>query len=674
VNAEGYYNLGIMYKDGIGVKTDFGRALKLLKSAAEQPPYLGPPLSAKPRTGVIEAQHSLGLCYHYGTGVPKDIHQAIGWYERAVTHRNPFSANNLGMIYIDGTGVPRDVDKGVSLLNMAAEGNDVNAMINLSNYHKTTGNRRMAFEWMKRAADGGHVEAQLALADFWPDDLRDPPSSSAVLSPSDVFDLQAIRFLLSTMEELGNSGKAYPSSPMTAPYRFDPEMLQKHAAKGSSTAAMLLKAVRRFFKGLRLFCTEGSDDSAVLEFGEAIRITDVVCPIPQALKENWRSILPPMIAIDKKSDLDRAARYCWILAEGNDLDALVSFFDQCTRNYPEEQRFWDFRVCNLAFKNDWEQALRVVIEGRVRHPTDPDLMLSHAKVLTSLGKVKEARELYEEFLKCAASDHRFFPKALYALAMFSVMDKTPNIEEQISQCREAEKRQLPCFLPYQCRDKEALEKLLSTKHSFRSTVTDFAEKESQQKRKARLEDPRRVDLFRNFNNAAAGTHALLQGRTKKTTLVPAAKAKAPKRAETLKWITLKEMDPGKDFIHKGRILSLTVIADGHSTGSSISALVEDDFGESTRFFVYNDLSFDLKVGDQLTVSNPYHRIAADLRRGIRVDDPKTVEKTGRILKACNACCAPDSPNACSRCKVPYCSRECQVLDWNHYAHNLVCQE
>ena len=67
--AEAYYNRGLRYYAGHGVKQDYAEALKWLRLAAEQ--------------GYVEAQTFLGVMYANGQGVGQDYAEAARWYRLA---------------------------------------------------------------------------------------------------------------------------------------------------------------------------------------------------------------------------------------------------------------------------------------------------------------------------------------------------------------------------------------------------------------------------------------------------------------------------------------------------------------------------------------------------------------------------------------------------------------
>ena len=40
---------------------------------------------------------------------------------------------------------------------------------------------------------------------------------------------------------------------------------------------------------------------------------------------------------------------------------------------------------------------------------------------------------------------------------------------------------------------------------------------------------------------------------------------------------------------------------------------------------------------------------------------------------CNVCAQPSKKLKCSKCKTPYCSVACQVLDWKSRGHKAICK-
>uniref|UniRef100_A0A914PDE5 Probable UDP-N-acetylglucosamine--peptide N-acetylglucosaminyltransferase SPINDLY n=1 Tax=Panagrolaimus davidi TaxID=227884 RepID=A0A914PDE5_9BILA len=125
-NAEGMYNLGLLYERGKGVKRDFDESLRwFLKAANGKAEIMA-------GSGIPEAQHTLGLKYSEGAGVEKNFKTAVEWYEKAIKNGSAASANNLGILYKRGHGVERSLKKAFQYFKIASNGGDTSAMGNLA--------------------------------------------------------------------------------------------------------------------------------------------------------------------------------------------------------------------------------------------------------------------------------------------------------------------------------------------------------------------------------------------------------------------------------------------------------------------------------------------------------------------------------------------------------------
>jgi hypothetical protein len=83
-----------MYRDGLGVPQDHGRAREWFLKAADQ--------------GLAEAQYNLGVIYHHGQGVPQDYGTAIEWFRKAADQGLANAQLSLGAMYAFGQGVSQD--------------------------------------------------------------------------------------------------------------------------------------------------------------------------------------------------------------------------------------------------------------------------------------------------------------------------------------------------------------------------------------------------------------------------------------------------------------------------------------------------------------------------------------------------------------------------------------
>ena len=84
-DARAQTNLGILYKQGQAVKTNYPEAIKWFQKAANQ--------------GYAKAQNCLGVMYQHGLGVNKNDSEAFKWFGLAAEQGNPFWLYNLARMY-----------------------------------------------------------------------------------------------------------------------------------------------------------------------------------------------------------------------------------------------------------------------------------------------------------------------------------------------------------------------------------------------------------------------------------------------------------------------------------------------------------------------------------------------------------------------------------------------
>ena len=98
--------LGVIYANGTGVLKDVAEAVRWFRLAADQ--------------GLVYAQRNLGWMYENGNGVLKDAVEAVRWYRRAADQGDAMAQGNLGLMYIAGSRVPRDIVTAHMWLNIAS--------------------------------------------------------------------------------------------------------------------------------------------------------------------------------------------------------------------------------------------------------------------------------------------------------------------------------------------------------------------------------------------------------------------------------------------------------------------------------------------------------------------------------------------------------------------------
>ena len=111
-DADSQFNLGLIFKNALGVELNNVKAIKLFKKAAIQE-HAG-------------AQYEVGKYY-----LQRDYIKALHWYKKAAEQEYPDAQYYLGLMYAKGHGVPQDLS--------------------------------VSFEWYKKAASKGNSDAQLKI-------------------------------------------------------------------------------------------------------------------------------------------------------------------------------------------------------------------------------------------------------------------------------------------------------------------------------------------------------------------------------------------------------------------------------------------------------------------------------------------------------------------------------
>ena len=187
-----------------------------------------------------------------------------------------------------------------------------------------------------------------------------------------------------------------------------------------------------------------------------------------------------------------------------------------------------------------------------------------------------------------------------ATTSFDILHKAM---ETYNQGLDAERLQLPCFLPYNSENKLRLEEMfrlfkqinnvVRTVPPKTTTITPTAAASSRsslsRQSNLRLNDPRRIELFKQHREYSAQLKEAdaRQSLVLYTTVTPRAKQQLPKSLVGLKSITLKEMDPTKDHVYDGFVLSATIIEHAYAFQPSIRLLIEDENLDIERMYIYD---------------------------------------------------------------------------------------
>ncbi|MDL2207258.1 sel1 repeat family protein [Desulfovibrio sp. OttesenSCG-928-M16] len=162
VNAEkgqpqAMLTVGTLYEQGIGVPRNFTKALEWYTKAAN--------------AGDRDAWMSLGVCYEIGIGTTADPDKALAAYTRSASLGFHPAQYKLADMYLKGRGVARDESKGFDYLNKAAEGRESAAMFDMGvvlgdGLFGRKAEPEKARQWFTKAAEAGHAQSILSLADM----------------------------------------------------------------------------------------------------------------------------------------------------------------------------------------------------------------------------------------------------------------------------------------------------------------------------------------------------------------------------------------------------------------------------------------------------------------------------------------------------------------------------
>jgi len=108
-DPDGENLVGICYHRGIGVDRDLAAAIKWYRLAAEQKN--------------VTAATTLGVLLELGNGVPRDLHEAARWFRVGAEGGDTIARYRLGLFYRDGTGVETNLDEALRLLRLASQSN-----------------------------------------------------------------------------------------------------------------------------------------------------------------------------------------------------------------------------------------------------------------------------------------------------------------------------------------------------------------------------------------------------------------------------------------------------------------------------------------------------------------------------------------------------------------------
>ncbi|CAF1230317.1 unnamed protein product [Rotaria sordida] len=438
--------------------------------------------------------------------------------------------------------------------------------------------------------------------------------------------------------------------------------------------------------------TESQENEFVHELSQCYRIEHIVAQIPGVeMYQKTDDIVDHVLhrcsreLNDAVSQLDEDARICYAVLHMDSKEFIAQFLGPCKQKYPKSIFFFELSTSVNALLGQYETALCDANTGLEIDSNYYELLYCKAAALRLINKdIDETISAYRAFLAVVPEDHRKVPESYYAMASCRFMhlkqnDTTDIIKKIYQEGEEAEKKQLPCFLPYDSSSKTFLKHVLNEKSLLNAEPAPIVD------RKLRLTDPHRIEVISKHREWESHRnnldHSLISGAHE-----PRVKQQVPKSLIELKSITLGEMNPTRDHIYSGYVLSVTIIDATHSWTPSIHLVIEDENLDCERIGIYGFTkeqgeyltSKVYTIGSKMNIINPYLRIgASDIKPFIRIDDFSSIlmqSESERVINMCRCCGEPNALHACRKCKqARYCSKECQTMDWQLYKHKLICK-
>lgn len=119
-NAESQFRLGWIYMRGEGYT-----GVSFIRDVPKNPAKAGQWYQKAADQGHVDAQYNLGMLYKLGLGVQEDPKQAFAWLQKAAAQGNDIAQYHLGLMYAEGAGVKRSLPHASAWLALAAaQGNE----------------------------------------------------------------------------------------------------------------------------------------------------------------------------------------------------------------------------------------------------------------------------------------------------------------------------------------------------------------------------------------------------------------------------------------------------------------------------------------------------------------------------------------------------------------------
>ena len=177
--AMAQYNLGLLYHNGFGVDRDIVKAYQYYKKAADKEyeqavtalKGIVKELEEVANQGNLYALLFLGDLYRKGTYINKDLSKAFTNYEKAANKNHYYAQCIIGYMYEDGLGIKKDLEKAFLWYEKSAKQDYAPAQHYIAlMYYYGDGiekNYSKAYEWCKKAAEQNYPYSLGFLGDMF---------------------------------------------------------------------------------------------------------------------------------------------------------------------------------------------------------------------------------------------------------------------------------------------------------------------------------------------------------------------------------------------------------------------------------------------------------------------------------------------------------------------------
>ncbi len=466
---------------------------------------------------MAEAQHALGKAYLDGLFGEKSLEKAMALIRGAADADYPPALNSLGALYQSGRHGEAKNEKQAHeyYLAAAARGENV-AMLNLAPGVP----QDLAKMWASRSVENGNWAAQStlkalqraeqdreqvdqALSDTIPDPDKRQCTHTRSHSPSHTHTplhthqdltiyvwlvvVTAMERMLAEMDQLRRKVDSFDATPRTV----SPDPMDLLARVDTSrTAAKELQLRVELAAAMDQLKTIGLGSKDLPELADAVssiaQVYEAANHLPRFPPAQRDRLVAAAERVIKGNPSHEGARVVWAglhFYEG----WAPAYLQQCCYDFPTSPFFWKLHAWRLAEDRKWVEAAHKYSKALQLCPDDLDAIYSLAAVRKNIedqsrDKRLETIGLYQQFLSRCEPDHPKAPEgahpstththththtpqfltaqpttAHYGVGtLYLLLDDMENVCKHYQLGLDAEKRQLPMFLPYRSLNRDGL--------------------------------------------------------------------------------------------------------------------------------------------------------------------------------------------------------------------------